>query len=431
MVASKSLSLFALIGSAAALCPGDSPCSSNGACGIHDKCTCFTGYTGEDCSARTCNHHTSWNQIGKEATTNGGDNTVGAYNLIKHTPTECSSKGDCDRDSGECKCYEGYTGKGCRRMQCDGGSTCSGHGQCRSLGDVAKDNSWTGKDNAGYDGWDKNMVQACKCDAGWAGVACTDRLCPVGDDPLSTSQVDATIFLGTGRYSNDAADGVSNHAPYIDDSTSAAANAADYLVPALEFVLKYTDAYGATWSTWGISAYDTSAIAIEEALEALPNYAIPAVTVTEVHFATGSVGAITMSDTSSTKTPAFTDKIFSIEFTHPRNSGPQTLTVESTGCDTAGCSVYYHGTTHVPANIVVGDPATTNSPLGGGAKIYTKTEAATLTIGSTAAYTATAVEGSKEATTCSGRGSCDSEKGTCECFAGYTGNSCETQTTIV
>jgi len=36
-------------------------------------------------------------------------------------------------------------------------------------------------------------------------------------------------------------------------------------------------------------------------------------------------------------------------------------------------------------------------------------------------------KGTKEADVCSGRGSCDSSSGTCSCYAGYTGESCDTQ----
>jgi hypothetical protein len=414
----STLSLFALFGSAAALCPGEPPCGAKGTCGEHDKCTCFPGYAGQDCSQRTCNHHTAWNHISEETISSLDDSTSGAYKLVKHGPTECSSKGDCDRDSGECKCYDGYTGKGCRRMECDGGSTCSGHGQCRSLSDVASTEGYA----KGYNGWDKDMIQSCDCDPGWSGVACTDRLCPVGDDPLSTGQVNTVVYLGTGHYAAAAADGAVNNPSYLDATGTGDA----YTVEDLEFTLSYVDAYGKTWTTWGISAHDTSRIAVAEALEALPNAAIPEVTVTEVT----SLDAATNFEQSSGTDVSLTaiSKILKIEFTHGRNSGDQSskLTVNTNGCTTHGCPNYFVGTAFTTGAVT---GATVKSPVGASAKIYKSGDGTA--IGSASPITIAPVVGTKESHACSGRGSCDSEKGVCECFSGYTGNSCETQTTVM
>lgn len=43
---------------------------------------------------------------------------------------ECSDAGLCDRDTGECRCFDGYDGSACQRSACP--NDCSGHGQCRS-----------------------------------------------------------------------------------------------------------------------------------------------------------------------------------------------------------------------------------------------------------------------------------------------------------
>jgi hypothetical protein len=42
-----------------------------------------------------------------------------------------------------------------------------------------------------YEGWDDDKSRACKCDARYTGIDCTERMCPKGDDPLSVD-VDLT-----------------------------------------------------------------------------------------------------------------------------------------------------------------------------------------------------------------------------------------------
>jgi hypothetical protein len=374
----KLFTAMAILGSAAAMCPGDSPCSGKGSCGAFDKCTCYAGYTGQDCSLRTCNHHTSWNVITRDAIDTNNDKSAAAHKLVKHSPTECSSKGECDRDSGECKCFDGYTGKGCRRMACDGGSTCSGHGQCRTLADKSIDEGWTASGIAGYDGWDKSMMQVCKCDPGWEGVSCSERMCPRGDDPLTTGQTSGMVFLGLGKYSQGAAtDG--------EDATGGA------------FTLTYTDSYGRPFTTFPIDATTVTRIAVKEALEALPNFAIPSVTVT-------------------TEAGTQNSLLLKIEFTDDRNTeNVPTITVNDDGCSSQGCQNVFTAITSSTGGKAI-------------AALYTSS----FTVGHDSATKAIVYSvGTKEHATCSNRGSCDGENGMCECFDGYTGTACQTQTVIM
>jgi len=131
----------------------------------------------------------------------------------------------CDRKTGECKCFEGYEGKGCRRSTCP--ESCSGHGTCEYIDELAGDyydrrtgpgalyrtrsgtkittkisDHTTGAQTVSnvvtrsantevyhgflYDLWDAQKIQGCKCDLGYSGPDCASRVAPKGDDPLTT-----------------------------------------------------------------------------------------------------------------------------------------------------------------------------------------------------------------------------------------------------
>ena len=52
-----------------------------------------------------------------------------------HPYVECSNKGDCDRNTGTCKCYSNYEGIACERTACAG--ECNGAGVCYSQKQIA------------------------------------------------------------------------------------------------------------------------------------------------------------------------------------------------------------------------------------------------------------------------------------------------------
>ena len=43
--------------------------------------------------------------------------------------------------------------------------------------------------------WDYNRIFGCVCDDAWTGYDCSQRVCPLGDDPYTTGQVDAVQQL--------------------------------------------------------------------------------------------------------------------------------------------------------------------------------------------------------------------------------------------
>ena len=115
-----------------------------------------------------------------------------------HDYMECSNKGLCDREKGQCECLPGYDGAACQRASCpsnvnsitpgtsnDPGSNiafkvfngkssftgraltnaqedqCSGHGTCMTIEQL----STLDHDNI-YNLWDKDASMGCKCDPG-------------------------------------------------------------------------------------------------------------------------------------------------------------------------------------------------------------------------------------------------------------------------
>lgn len=132
------LLLVAFAGRASAECPN--LCSGHGNCDNNDQCHCykegkvlnkegnddddvlFAQWTGADCSMLSCPRGVSWTTV-SGATTH-------------EKSAECSDAGICDRSTGQCECFEKYTGSACQRTKCING--CSGHGVCTSNEDLAE-----------------------------------------------------------------------------------------------------------------------------------------------------------------------------------------------------------------------------------------------------------------------------------------------------
>ena len=157
-------------------CPRD--CSGHGKCAIEVNattgrhghyCACYDAYDVlPDCSAKKCNYGLSWASKATAANT-------------AHVSMECANQGMCDRNSGICKCFPGFEGNACDRLACE----CGEHGTCMTLSQQ-HDRYLIGSTEGAYSTWDADQTTSCVCDYGFMGPGCNMRMCPKGDDPMST-----------------------------------------------------------------------------------------------------------------------------------------------------------------------------------------------------------------------------------------------------
>ena len=126
------------------------------------------------------------------------DTAMNPLSNTAHDYMECSNKGLCDRDKGQCECLPGYDGVACQRASCPSNAEsitpgsgmdsksntafkifnsktafmgralssaqvnqCSGHGTCMTIEQLA----FLDHSNK-YDLWDKHSNMGCKCDPG-------------------------------------------------------------------------------------------------------------------------------------------------------------------------------------------------------------------------------------------------------------------------
>jgi len=431
------LTLAAMVGFAYAGCPNG--CSGHGSCGTSDVCHCYKGFFGGDCSYRYCPVGPSWTVTPIEKLlddrysekvvlcTPGGfvghskfDTDPKKQYPIKSTDfaatfealypkrpnfnmyTECSSRGTCDYATGECKCFDGFEGRGCRRTSCPNG--CSGHGRCLDNKDVNPKQyySWNYPNDQM---WDQYRTQTCKCDRGYTGYDCNSRICPFGDDPTS--------------------DCGENSAGDVHLVVSRSLSAGDKQF----FTLTFTDMFGGDFTTRPIHdnsptcAVNTPCPEIQYALMDLPNFAIPEVEVDTIAKKDNGAGA--------SKT---TTSLYTIQFTDSSNAGKQnTLRCQVVkDNDVAGAQPKYKSVQACEVFNVGGPEWFDESgealklTLASFPEIAVQDKATVLKSAGTAVTAATTYEDFQP---CSSKGDCDAATGTCTCNSGHYGEACEKQST--
>lgn len=380
----KFLILLSVVAAAGAACPN--ACSGHGTCGESSKCTCQARWVGNDCSQRQCPSGLSWIVGSSNADVPAGGN-LGGY----HPYAECSNRGSCDRDTGECVCFEGYEGRGCRRTACP--NACSGHGYCRYNYEV--NSNYAGYSNSAarrYDTqqWDAAKTRQCVCDRGYEGIDCASRICPKGDDPLTQCNGNPGTSI--------------NDIQLIEMPASTTG----------WFSITFQDMYNGVYTTRPInSASGTLATDVESALEELPNFAIPNVTVGAATCASGNMDGTQVCSAYSTVGAT----VVRVTFVDPANAGKQQKMVVSSPKNTASSTTIAQ-TTHDTADMQPRFDATTSTIT-----VEHLTELR-------AANGVTSNDELEEHVECSNRGICDGDAGLCQCFEGFTGEACEQQTTF-
>lgn len=358
--------LLSIIGAVSANC--DNNCSGHGTCMTDEVCNCYDnwgiGLTRDsgDCSDRICPFEISW--------VDTPDKTQKHHNYA-----ECANKGICNRDTGECQCFDGYEGKGCQRTSCP--NDCSGHGTCEYIEDMWFAATWNDYSNKyfhddpktfPYMNWDKSKIRGCVCDATYGDIDCSKRMCPYGTDVLDVRddllvstkyQVQELRFRANGILDN---------------------------LQSKTFALTFKSRLNESFTTIPINFDDEDlpdlVHDVQLALLNLPNRVIDGITV------------------AANKDWSNNEVVLNITFTGPAVQGPQhMIIVEDYECG-AGCT-----------------------PKLDGLKLETRY----------GEYSSNATEvklADYNSYECGRRGRCDYSTGLCACFTGYTGDNCNTLTTL-
>ena len=409
------------------------------------SCKCYGNWEGNDCSGRVCPYEKAW-----------VDTAIATDDA--HNYARCANKGECDGKSGQCKCWEPFGGKGCRRMECP--NACSGHGTCEYISELAASNkcdwdtaAYAAKTNCVHASiptysataisygakhastdvpsvWDAWKIQGCQCDPGYEGADCSSRICPSGDDPLRHLSGEGSNSVDQTNHAFALA--ISAGAAAWEDEEGTGSNPQGMGPPT--FVLAFTDTFGEQWFTRPIpisvtgdcddeqtcpledrrgwaedntGATDNVALIlshnIRHALLDLPN---GAVTGEDVDPRTGEKDGDALTVTCANGS---TDYSFdcTITMNSKHNSGDLSNKLE---CWSAGC-------THVGVD--------SSANPGGCSPKYMGLPAS----GSSCTVTDTA--GTSNYDTCSGRGACNGADGLCECYEGFTDEDCHVQTVLV
>ena len=344
---SRLILALALFGTAQAACPNS--CSGHGTCGSDDTCTCFQDWVmgdqnGGDCSDRKCPYEISWVSAPDE-------------NGFVHGYAECAGRGICDRSSGQCDCFDGFTGKACAYTTCP--NECSGHGTCEyveelTVGSVAGDyysDVFKGfhTESVALDYvntlWDAGKSRACLCDPMYTEVDCSRKMCSKGNDVLDTRSdtTDTLLYQVQNITINLATDETGEVKNFMGENATFS----------LIFKTTLNETYKTTPIVYSWARSEQTADAIEAALLALPNNAIDGVYVnsSSISGIGASLGSDGMNPASNRTTPGSfgtplgyeMDTAFLVYFTGASVQGPQNLLMVDVAECKDGCTPMLNG----------------------------------------------------------------------------------------
>jgi hypothetical protein len=447
--------LLSLAVGALAACPNG--CSGHGSCGNDDICTCYqdwlsadtvrpnggSGGGGGDCSQMKCPYEIAW------------VDTPSATNQA-HALAECAGRGLCDRTTGDCQCFDGYEGKGCKRSACP--NACSGHGRCEYIAhlrnDVGDAFKYTGNrptvDQYTFQFpllWDAYKSRACVCDPKWTDVDCSRRMCPRGNyalyahtepQPETQAVIIKNVFTpGTDEWGDsekvtpivttDRRHYQNTHAKNGDKFKDDSGHLREEFFTGYnkrngQFALTFRSTLGEEFTTRTLDVYNATEELVVSALSELPNKVIedvdvvlfrnmsndgwgrgPSNKVRKAAFATHKLGAgyIGKHAGAGEKVMWYSnDLVILITFSGSMTTGNQ-FALE---CKTAYCDAGCQPKIHQPLDFKQGSSCTVVNNFHNAYGVNIE---------------------------CSGRGTCDYTKGVCSCYQGYTDEFCSTQTALI
>jgi len=408
----------ALAGGCDNSCSGHGTCLQNGVCACYDNWGMGMGLDSGDCSQRICPFEFAWVDT---------PDKLGNY----HKYAECSNRGICDRDSGECECFPGYEGKGCARTTCP--NDCSGHGRCKNIEDLPFGSTPKQFDSQSffeqkahtfgdeYKNWDAEKTRGCVCDPEWGDVDCSKRMCMHGNDIMDQrDDLTAAQKVHT-QHIQFVADTLALNEDVASDGVVTRNNMAGRSgLHSKTFALSFTSKLNETFTTipivWPASDsqpnMETFFGHIESALEGLPNGVIDNVKVkgefriTSSPWTDGEASAVLEGNAALASG--------GLDGSSAADADPNSLYINVTF---VGSNVQGHQNPLTVKHIFCGDGCTPK--LSGLDLRYNTMNTTEIVLADFNSFE------------CGRRGKCDYKSGVCSCFNGYSGLACGTITSLV